>query len=46
MPFNEGYDVTVLRTGNQIALPMAGNGSLFDLGGALSDGDGTDDLAA
>jgi hypothetical protein len=46
MPFNESYDVTVVRTGNQISFPMAGNGSVFDFGGALSDGNGTDDLAA
>jgi len=46
MPFNERHDVAVLRTGDQVSLSMAGNGSVFDLGGSLSDRDGTDYLAA
>ena len=46
MPFNEGHDVAVLRTRDQIALPVAGYGSVFDPGGPLADGDGTDYLAA
>ena len=32
-PFNQGHDVAVLRARDQVALPMARNGSVFDLGG-------------
>jgi hypothetical protein len=45
LPFNQGHDVAVLRTRDQVALPMARNGSVFDLGGTLSDRDGTHYLA-
>ncbi len=31
MPFHQGCDVTVAGAGEQIALPMAGNGAVFNL---------------
>jgi hypothetical protein len=44
MSFHQGRDVTVLRPADEIALPMAGDGAVFDFSGPLPDGDGIDDL--
>src|ERR1700688_4551564 len=44
MAFDQGGDVTVVGTAQQIALPMTGNGSVFDLRRPFPDGDGIDDL--
>ena len=37
--------VAVARPAQQIALPMAGNGTVFDFRRSFADGDGIDDLA-
>jgi hypothetical protein len=44
MTFHQGGDVTVVRGAQQIALPMAGDGAIFDFRGSFPDGDGIDDL--
>jgi len=46
MALHQGYDVTVARTAQQIALPMTGNGSVFDFCGPFPDGNGHDLAAA
>jgi hypothetical protein len=46
MTFHQSCDVTVLVAAQQIALPMAGNGSIFDFRRSFADGNGIDDLAA
>ena len=46
MTFHQGCDVTVLAAAEQIALPMTGDGAVFDLRGPFPDGDGIDDLTA
>src|SRR5277367_1042281 len=44
MPLHQRRKVAVLSTGQQIAFPVAGYRSVFRLRGALSNGDGIDDL--
>ena len=44
MTFHQGGDVTVLGAADQIALPMTGNGAVFDFCGPFPNGDGIDDL--
>ena len=46
MTLHERDDVTVLRAAEQIAFPMTGNGSVFDVRGTLSDRDSIGDLSA
>src|SRR5665213_2581387 len=46
MTFHQSGDVTVVGAADQIALPMTGNGAVFDLSRPFSDGDGVDDLTA
>ena len=45
LPFDEGGDVRVLRTGQEIALPVAGDGAVLDAGWPLRDRDRIDDLS-
>src|ERR1700676_1821374 len=42
--YQSGY-VTVARPAQQIALPMAGNGTILDFRRSFADGDGIDDPA-
>ena len=44
MTFHQSGDVTVLGAAEQIALPMTGDGAVFDFCGPFPDGDGIDDL--
>ena len=44
MPFHQGCDVTVGGAAEQIALPVARNGAVFNLCRSFSDRDGIDDL--
>src|SRR6185312_1233098 len=44
MSLHERRDVTVLGAADEIALPMAGDGAIFDLCGPFSNGNGVDDL--
>jgi hypothetical protein len=46
MTFHEGSDVTVLGAAKEIALPMTGNGAVFNFCGPFPNGDGIDDLPA
>jgi hypothetical protein len=46
MSLHQGCDVTVLGAAKQIALPMTGNGSVFDFCRPFPDGNGIDDLTA
>ncbi|ESX04859.1 hypothetical protein X769_13715 [Mesorhizobium sp. LSJC268A00] len=39
MSLDKGGDVRVVRAGEQITLPMAWDGAILSLGGALADGD-------
>ena len=45
MPLNQRGDVTVVRTRDQIALPMARNGTIIDLSRAFTNGDSILDCA-
>jgi hypothetical protein len=45
MTLHESGDVTVLRTADEVAFPMSGNGAIFDLCGSFSNGNRVDDLA-
>ena len=45
MTLYQGGHVAVARPAQQIALPMAGNGTIFDLRRAFPDRDGIDDPA-
>jgi len=45
MTFHQGRDVTIPGAAKEIALPMTGNGAVFDFRGPLPDGNGVDDLA-
>ena len=44
MTFHQGDDVTVVGAAQQIALPMTGDGAVFDFRGSFADGDSIDDL--
>ena len=44
MTFHQGCDVTILRACKQIALPMTGNGAVFNLRRSFANRDGIDDL--
>src|SRR5579862_1364808 len=44
MTLYERCDVTILRASQQIAFPMSGDGSVFDLRRSFSNGNGVDDL--
>jgi hypothetical protein len=44
MSFDQSCDVTVPGAAEQIVLPMAGDGAVFNLCRSLADGDGIDDL--
>jgi hypothetical protein len=46
MALDQRRDVRVVGTREEIPLPVARNRTVLDLGRALSDGDGIDDLAA
>ena len=44
MRFHQGCDVAVFGACERIALPVTGNGTIFNLCRSLADGDGIDDL--
>jgi len=46
MTFHQRGDVTVVGAAQQIALPMAGNGTVLNFRGPFPDGDGINDLTA
>ncbi len=46
MTFHQSGDVTVVGAADQIALPMTGDGAVFDLSRPFSNGDSVDDLTA
>ena len=46
MSFHQGCDVTVLYAAEQIALPMTGDSTIFNLCRPFPDGDGIDDLTS
>jgi hypothetical protein len=46
MSFHQRCDVTAAGAAEQIALPMTGNGTVFNLCRPLPTGDGIDDLTS
>jgi hypothetical protein len=46
MPFHQGCDVTLAGAAEQIALPMPGNGAVFNFCRPFPDGDGIGDLTS
>jgi hypothetical protein len=44
VPLDKGDDVCVVRSGEQITLPMAWDGTILRLCGTLADGDHIEDL--
>ena len=45
LAFDEGGDLAVATPHQQVTLPVAGHGTVVDLGGPLANGDGADDPA-
>jgi len=45
MPFNQGCDITVLRSANQVTLPVPRNGTILDRCRSFADGHSIFDLA-
>ncbi len=46
VPLDERRDVGITASGNEVAFPMPGNGSVLDLRGSIGNRDTVDNLAA